>query len=108
MPKAARSGKSLSALIRGAVERVYGSSRSSVDDLNIMRQTFDSWADRDEDGATMVERLRSGTRFTVAEYFAKWLCSVSQSVDIEILYEHASGGSVAAHWRMSAESRTGT
>lgn len=65
--EAARSGKSLSALIRDAVERVYGLSCSSADDLDIMRQTFGSWADRGEDGATMVERLRSGSRLTVAE-----------------------------------------
>lgn len=65
--EAARSGKSLSALIRDAVERVYGSSRSSADDLDIMRQTFGSWADRSEDGATMVERLRSGSRLTAGE-----------------------------------------
>ena len=65
--ESARSGKSLSALIRDAVERVYGSSRSSADDLDIMRQTFGVWSDRSEDGATMVERLRSGSRLTVAE-----------------------------------------
>ncbi len=65
--ESARSGKSLSALIRDAVERVYGSSRSSADDLDIMRQTFGVWSDRSEDGATMVEGLRSGSRLTVAE-----------------------------------------
>ncbi len=65
--ESARSGKSLSALIRDAVERVYGSSRSSADDLDIMRQTFGAWSDRSEDGATMVEGLRSGSRLPVAE-----------------------------------------
>ena len=65
--ESARSGKSLSALIRDAVERVYGSSRSSADDLDIMRQTFGVWSDRSEDGATMVEGLRSGSRLPVAE-----------------------------------------
>jgi hypothetical protein len=60
--ESARTGKSLSALIREAVERSYGSSRSSADDLDLMRQTFGSWADRDEDGATTVEGLRSGSR----------------------------------------------
>jgi hypothetical protein len=57
-----RTGKSLSALIRDAVETVYGTSRSSGDDLEIMRQSFGSWTDRDEDGASMVEGLRSGSR----------------------------------------------
>lgn len=65
--EAARTGKSLAALIRDAVERVYGSSRSSADDLDLMRHAFGSWADRSEDGATMVERLRSGSRLTRTE-----------------------------------------
>lgn len=60
--EAARTGKSLSALIRDAVETVYGTWRSSADDLDLMRQSFGSWADRKEDGASMVEGLRSGSR----------------------------------------------
>jgi hypothetical protein len=60
--EAARTGKSLSALIRDAVEAVYGTSRSSADDLDLMRQSFGSWTDRKEDGASMVEGLRSGSR----------------------------------------------
>ena len=60
--EAARTGKSMSALIRDAVERSYGTSRSSADDLNLMRQSFGSWTDRNEDGASVVERLRSGSR----------------------------------------------
>jgi len=50
---------------------------------------------------------RSG-RAAVADYFARGLCSAAKSVNIEILYLHATGGSVAAHWRMSAEGPTGT
>jgi hypothetical protein len=60
--EAARTGKSISALIRDAVERMYGSSRSSTDDLIVMRQSFGSWTGREEDGASTVERLRSGSR----------------------------------------------
>lgn len=60
--EAARTGKSISALIRDAVETVYGTWRSSTDDLDLMRQSFGSWADREDDGASMVERLRSGSR----------------------------------------------
>jgi hypothetical protein len=60
--ESARTGKSLSALIREAVERSYGLSRSSDDDLDLMRQSFGSWSNRDEDGASTVERLRSGSR----------------------------------------------
>jgi hypothetical protein len=62
--EAARTGKSISALIRDAVEAVYGTWRSSNDDLDLMRQSFGSWTDRSEDGAAMVEKLRSGSRLT--------------------------------------------
>ncbi|MDA8026904.1 MAG: ribbon-helix-helix protein, CopG family [Actinomycetota bacterium] len=65
--ESARTGKSLSALIRDAVEEVYGSSRSGADDIDIIRQTFGAWSNRNEDGATMVERLRSGSRLTADE-----------------------------------------
>ena len=60
--EAARTGKSIAALIREAVEKAYGTSRSSSDDLEMMRQSFGSWSERDESGATMVERMRSGSR----------------------------------------------
>jgi hypothetical protein len=62
--EAARTGKSISALIRAAVERSYGLSHSSADDLDLMRQSFGSWGDRDGDGATFVERIRTGSRLT--------------------------------------------
>lgn len=60
--EAARTGKSISALIRFAVTAVYGTSRSKNDDLDLMRQTFGSCSEHDEDGATVVEPLRSGSR----------------------------------------------
>jgi len=66
--EAARTGKSLSALIRDAVETVYGTWRSSADDLDLMRQSFGSWAERKEDGAAMVERIRSGLRIARDEH----------------------------------------
>jgi hypothetical protein len=44
---AARTGRSISALIRDAVEPVYGGERSSDDDLAAMRQAFGSWKHRD-------------------------------------------------------------
>jgi hypothetical protein len=59
---AARTGRSLSALIREAVEIVYGSERSTEADLASMRRAFGSWADRDLDGAAWVEQRRSGSR----------------------------------------------
>ena len=60
--EAARTGRSISALIRDAVEIVYGAERSSDDDLAAMRRAFGSWKDSDLDGAVWVERLRSGSR----------------------------------------------
>jgi hypothetical protein len=59
---AARTGKSISALVREAVETVYGEERSTGDDIAAMRLAFGSWKDRDLDGATWVDQLRSGSR----------------------------------------------
>ena len=63
---AARTGKSIAALIRDAVETVYGSERSADDDLAQMRRAFGSWKDREVDGADWVDQLRSGSRLTVS------------------------------------------
>ncbi len=59
---AARTGRSLSALIRDAVEQVYGSERSAEDDLVAMRRAFGSWKHHELDGADWVEQRRSGSR----------------------------------------------
>lgn len=59
---AARTGQSLSALIRHAVDTVYGVERSTADDLDVMRGAFGAWTDRAEDGAAWVDGLRSGRR----------------------------------------------
>ncbi|HVF14460.1 MAG TPA: ribbon-helix-helix protein, CopG family [Acidimicrobiales bacterium] len=58
----ARTGRSISALIRDAVDVVYGAERSMGDDLEAMRLAFGSWRDRDVDGAAWVEGLRPGHR----------------------------------------------
>ena len=58
----ARTGRSIAALIRDAVDAMYGDERSVEDDLAAMRQAFGSWADRDGNGAEWVERVRSGRR----------------------------------------------
>jgi hypothetical protein len=60
--EAARTGRSISALIRDAVEIVYGTRRSSADDLAAMREAFGSWTGRGADGAEWVEGRRSGRR----------------------------------------------
>ena len=52
----------ISALIRDAVDALYGDERSLEQDLAIMRRAGGSWADRDLDGAAWVEQLRSGRR----------------------------------------------
>ncbi len=62
--EAARTGRSISSLIRDAVETVYGAERSSEDDLAAMRRAFGSWKDRDLDGAAWVDGLRSGSRLS--------------------------------------------
>jgi Ribbon-helix-helix protein, copG family len=58
----ARTGRSVAALIRAAVDAVYGDERSTDDDLAAMRRAFGSWAHRDVDGAGWVDDLRSGQR----------------------------------------------
>ncbi len=62
-----RTGRSLSALIRDAVDAHYGDGRTLEQDLTAMGAGFGAWARRedeqdDEDGAAYVERLRSGGR----------------------------------------------
>lgn len=58
----ARTGRSLSALIRDAVRKAYGDVRSTEVDLTAMQDAFGSWAAREADGAEWVDRLRSGSR----------------------------------------------
>lgn len=63
----ARTGRSISALIRDAVEAAYMEQRSSEDDLSAMRQAFGAWADDGPDGRTWVDRLRSGSRLAPSD-----------------------------------------
>lgn len=58
----ARTGRSISALIRHAVDTVYGTEHSVEDDLAAMRQAFGSWTERNEEGVTWVDQVRSGRR----------------------------------------------
>ena len=60
----ARTGRSLSALIREAVDTVYGDERATEDDLGALAASAGAWTDRELDGAESVERLRSGRRTT--------------------------------------------
>jgi len=58
----ARTGRSISALIRDAVDSVYGDDRSAEDDIAALRAGFGSWTGRELDGEAWVDRLRSGRR----------------------------------------------
>lgn len=64
--EAERTGKSIAALIRDAVQMVYGTGRSVDDDLAAMRLAFGSWQDDDRDGAAWVEEIRSGSRLQIS------------------------------------------
>ena len=60
--EAARTGRSISALIRDAVDAMYISGRSTEEDLAAMRRARGAWQGRDADGAAWVEQVRSGRR----------------------------------------------
>lgn len=60
--EATRTGRSISALIRDAVLRTYGTDRDADDDYSAIEAAFGAWIDRQEDGEGYVERLRSGGR----------------------------------------------
>jgi steroid delta-isomerase len=46
-------------------------------------------------------------REQVAEYFAHGLCRGAASVEIEVVTALPAGGSIAAHWRMTAQGKSG-
>lgn len=61
----ARTGRSMSALIREAIDQVYGPKRDSEADLAALESALGAWAGREGgevDGVDYVERLRSGSR----------------------------------------------
>ncbi len=59
---AARTGRSIAALIRDAVRLAYGSETDVETDLRQMRLAFGAWETRRVDGAHYVEQVRSGRR----------------------------------------------
>jgi hypothetical protein len=63
--ESARTGRSISALIREAVARAYGSERSAEDDLRAFEGALGAWRGREADGEEYVEGLRSGARWTI-------------------------------------------
>ncbi|GAA4841981.1 hypothetical protein GCM10023354_23930 [Garicola koreensis] len=64
--EAVRSGRSISALIRDAVTRTYGSGRDAEADLQAIEAALGAWDGRGPEGAAYVERLRSGARLDEA------------------------------------------
>lgn len=60
--EAARTGRSISALIRDAVARTYGSGRDADGDLRALDTGFGAWRELEVDGESYVESLRSGRR----------------------------------------------
>jgi steroid delta-isomerase len=46
-------------------------------------------------------------REQAAEYFAQGLCRGAARIEIEVVTALAAGGSIAAHWRMSAQGKSG-
>ncbi|HZK06220.1 MAG TPA: CopG family transcriptional regulator [Actinomycetaceae bacterium] len=61
--EAARTGRSISALIRDAVVQTCGFRRDAEQDVQAINADLGAWADRDFDGETYVEGIRSGDRF---------------------------------------------
>ncbi len=60
--EAERSGRSISALIRDAVNHMYGPSRNTDTDMSAIAAAFGAWSERVDDGETTVDQLRSGAR----------------------------------------------
>ncbi|MBX3194011.1 MAG: ribbon-helix-helix protein, CopG family [Microbacteriaceae bacterium] len=60
--EAARTGRSISALIRQAVSVVYGPVRDADADLEAIDSALGAWTERTLDGESYVESLRSGRR----------------------------------------------
>ena len=60
--EAARSGRSISALIRDAVTRTYGFRQDADKDLQAIDAALGAWHGRVVDGERYVETLRSGSR----------------------------------------------
>ena len=59
---AARTGRSVAALIRDAVNLTYRPTRDVETDLAAMRRGFGAWTDRTADGEAYVGHLRTGRR----------------------------------------------
>ncbi len=63
---AARTGRSISSLIRDAVVYTYGFERDVDSDLRAIDSAMGVWNERETDGADYVESLRTGSRWQPA------------------------------------------
>jgi hypothetical protein len=63
--EAARTGRSISALIRDAVTRTYGFRQDVDKDFQAIDAALGAWQGQVADGETYVETLRSGSRLQV-------------------------------------------
>lgn len=64
--EAARTGRSISSLIRHAVTATYSRESDLKADLSAIDAAFGTWTSLDVDGEAYVERLRSGDRLREA------------------------------------------
>lgn len=60
--EAARTGRSISALIRDAVVRTYGVEGDAEKDTQVIDAALGAWRGRDVDGQSYVDGIRSGRR----------------------------------------------
>lgn len=60
--EAARTGRSVSALIRDAVARTYGVEGNAEKDAQAIDAALGAWCGRGVDGQAYVDRIRSGRR----------------------------------------------
>jgi predicted transcriptional regulator len=63
--EAARSGRSISALIRDAIAQTYGV-HTAAEDVRAIDAALGAWADRVVDGEAYVDGIRSGDRLRPA------------------------------------------
>jgi len=59
---ASETGRSMSDLIRNAIDSTYGHQRTAEQDVSSLRATFGAWQAAEETGAAYVERIRTGRR----------------------------------------------
>lgn len=69
--EAARTGRSISALIRDAVARSYAVGSEVEQDAQAIDAALGAWRDRDADGETYVDDLRTADRLLDARLFTR-------------------------------------